>query len=127
MYVFLSGFEASSSNSVIDIRISGASQAGSGFSFQVSTQAGNTITTVWVGYIAYSAATSSVQYIGGGLQQNGLQGSQSFPINTQVFGPTFFGLSGISFNSGSPQGFSSSINAGALSFSFTAGSLNFAS
>ena len=112
---------------MIDIRISGASQAGAGFSFQVSTQASNTITTVWVGYIAYSTAASSFQIIGGALQQNGVQGSQSFPLNTQVFGLTFFGLSGISFNSGSPQGFSSSVNASALSFSFGVGSLNFAS
>lgn len=127
IYVFLSGFEATTSNSVIDIRISGATQVGSGFSFQVSSQAGNTINTVWVGYIGYSTATSSIQYLGGAFQQSGLQSSQSYPINTQSFGPTFYGLSGVAFNSNSAQGFTSTINPGSLSFAFNAGALNYAS
>ena len=125
--VFLSGFEASSSNSVIDIRISGVNQVGSGFSFQVSTQAGNTITTVWVGYVAFSVGTSSIIYLGGVFQQNGILNTQSYPLNIQSFGPNFFGLSGISFNSNNALGFTTSLNPSSLTYTISSGSLNYAS
>jgi hypothetical protein len=56
-----------------------------------------------------------------------LSGSRSNALNTQSFGPSFFGLSGVSFNSNSAQGFSGVLNPGNLTLTITTGYLNFIS
>ena len=128
IYVFLSGFEASSSNSAVDIRISGAQQVGSGFSFNIGSRSGNTITTVWIGYLAYSAATSSIQFSGGAFENGNIQGTRSFQLNYQgQQNSSFFGLTGLSLNTNTPQQFSSNLASNNLNFIFTTGSLSYVS